>query len=137
MRVWWYSLLWQGRRIQRSTGTANKGLAQQIEAAEKARLARGEAGIVERRGPKPTLEQLAPKFLEAISSGSPRGGTNRFYEEKLRRLLEHRELARLPLDRIEEAVIDGYKQQRLKEVTRLGGRCGQPASTASWPRCTG
>jgi integrase len=53
--------------------------------------------------------------------------TVRFYQEKLRRLLEDQPIASARLDAIDEAAIDGYKQRR----TRRASRYGTPVSPAS------
>ena len=50
-----------------------------------------------------------------------------FYKEKLRRLLADRQLSSVRLDAIDEAVIDGYKQRRTRQLSRYE----RPLSPAS------
>ncbi len=117
-RVWWYRFQWQGRLIRNSSKVTNKRDAEQIEAAERTRLAKGEVGIKEK--PRcPTLSEFAPKFTAAIETlCAEKPATVGFYKEKLRRLLEDKKLPGLRLDDIDEAVIDGYKQRRTRQKSR-------------------
>jgi hypothetical protein len=45
--VWWYKFSFNGEAIRESTKQTNKRVAEQIEAAHKTRLAKGEVGIEE------------------------------------------------------------------------------------------
>lgn len=115
--VWWYGFLFNGQRIQKSTKQGNKRAAEQMEAAHRTSLAKGEVGIRERK-PVPTLKDFAPRFREAIEvrcSEKPR--TISFYKEKLTRLLEYERLASATLDNIDESLIEGYVQERRKKVS--------------------
>jgi integrase len=97
-----------------------------MEAAHRVRLAKGEAGIME-RPPSPTLAEFVPRFEAAIETlCAEKPATVGFYKEKLRRLLTDRMLAGARLRDIDE-VIDGYKQRR----TRQASRYGRPLSPAS------
>jgi integrase len=125
--TYWYEFQFNGERIQESSQTGNKEAARQIEAAHRVRLAKGEAGIVE-RPPAPVFRDFAPRFESAIVTlCADKPATVGFYREKLRRLLEDAELPGARLDAIDEAVIDGYKQRR----TRQASRYGRPLSPAS------
>ena len=42
--VWWFKFIWRGKLIRESTKQTNKRIAQQMEAARKAALAKGESG---------------------------------------------------------------------------------------------
>lgn len=65
-KIWWYSFMWRGERIQESTRQSNKRVAEQMEAARKTQLAKGEVGIKD-RPPVPTLRQFAENtFLPHI-----------------------------------------------------------------------
>ncbi|MGB7761389.1 MAG: site-specific integrase, partial [Bryobacteraceae bacterium] len=102
--------------VRRSTKQTNKRIAEQIEAAQKTSLAKGEVGIVERE-PAPTLKQFSGRFMHAVSircAEKPR--TVEFYREKLNRLLEYPAMASAALDAIDEALIEEYVQQRRKLV---------------------
>jgi len=78
--VYWYEFRFKGERIQESTHTANKEAARQIEAAERVRRAKGEAGINE-RPPSPTVVEFAPRFQRAIETlCADKPATVGFYE---------------------------------------------------------
>jgi integrase len=125
--TYWYEFQFNGRRIQQSAQTSNRDAARKIEAAHRVRLAKGEAGIQE-RPPVPTFAEFAPRFEAAIVTlCAEKPATVAFYKEKLRRLLADRNLAGAPLNAVDEAVIDGYKQRR----TRQSSRYGRPVSPAS------
>jgi integrase len=126
-RTYWYEFEFNGERIRASAQIGNKDVARQIEAAHRVRLARGEAGMAE-RPPVPTLAEFAPRFESAIETlCAEKPDTVGFYKEKLRRLLDDRQLPGLRLNDIEEAEIDAYKQRR----TRQDSRFGRPLSPAS------
>src|SRR5579871_6151159 len=96
--VYWYEFEFNGKRIRESSQTSNKGVARQIEAAHRIRLAKGEAGIAERPA-APTFAQFAPRFTAAIKTpcaNKPR--TVLFYESKLGSLLKYEPLAPCALD---------------------------------------
>jgi integrase len=115
-KFWWYKFTWKGEAVRRSTKQTNKRVAEQIEAAQKTSLAKGEVGIVERE-PAPTLKQFSGRFMHAVSircAEKPR--TVEFYREKLNRLLEYPAMASAALDAIDEALIEEYVQQRRKLV---------------------
>ncbi len=125
--TYWYEFQFNGQRVQESAQTGNKEAARQIESAHRVRLAKGEAGIVE-RPPAPTLKEFAPRFESAIVTlCAEKPETVSFYQEKMRRLLEDQQLPSLRLDAIDEAVIDGYKQRRRRQASRYG----KPMSPAS------
>ena len=63
--LYWYQFQCNGEGIQRSTQTSNKDAARQIEAVHRVRLAKGEAGILERPA-APTLKEFGPRFESAI-----------------------------------------------------------------------
>jgi len=125
--TYWYQFQFNGERIQQSAQTSNKDAARQIEAAHRVRLAKGEAGIIE-RPPAPTLAEFAPRFESAIVTlCAEKPATVDFYKKEMRRLLEDRKLSGVRLNEIDEAAIDGYKQRR----TRAESRLGRPMSPAS------
>jgi len=56
-KYWWYKFTWNGELIRESTKQTNKRVAEQMEAAHRTALAKGEVGIRDRR-PVPTLAHL-------------------------------------------------------------------------------
>lgn len=65
---WWYKFTWNGKKIRESTKQPNKRVAEQIEAAHRAALAKGEVGIRDKE-PTPTLKEFAREsFLPFVTS---------------------------------------------------------------------
>lgn len=63
---WWFKFTWRGERIRESTRQPNKRVAEQIEAARKTQLAKGEVGIRD-RSLAPTLHDfIRDKFMPHI-----------------------------------------------------------------------
>jgi integrase len=123
-RVFWYHFLWNGQHIQRSTKTRNAKAAQSIEAAYRTALAKGEAGIFERK-PAPTLTVFSKRFLEAVAIRSAsKPGTVLFYESHVKRLLEYEPLANAPLNQIDEKVVENFIQSRSADSVRRHTRKG-------------
>lgn len=90
-----------------------------MEAAHRTSLAKGEAGIGDRKT-APTLKDFAPRFTDFIrTNNGSKPETVRFYLGKLDRLLAYEPLARTRLDRIDVAEIDDYIQNRTKEVSTV------------------
>src|SRR5579864_1169791 len=124
---WWYKFVWNRQLIRESTKQTNKRVAEGIEAARKTELAKGEVGIRDRK-PVPTLKEFAPRFEQAINTlNAEKPATIAFYKEKLRRLQNYGPFATAPLDTIDEAMIDAYKQHRSTAVSRYR----RPLSPAS------
>jgi len=125
--TYWYEFQFNGQRIQESAQTTNKDAARQIESAHRVRLAKGEAGIVE-RPPAPVFRDFAPRFekaIETLCANKPR--TIVFYKSKLKALLLYEPLASCVLDRLDEAMVQAYKQHRRKQASKRG----KPLSIAS------
>jgi integrase len=119
--IWWYKFRFNGELIRSSTKQSNKRVAEQIEAARRTALAKGEVGIVERKR-APTLSEFADRFLQTIRTDcADRPATVSFYESKAKILRHHPVLAKCRLDRVDEAVIDAYKQSRTKQRTNRQG----------------
>ncbi len=115
-KYWWYKFTWKGEPVRKSTKQTNKRVAEQMEAAHKTSLAKGEVGIVEKQA-VPTLKQFSERFMQFVTvrcAEKPR--TIEFSHEKLNRLLEYAALANATLDDIDEALIEEYVQERRKLV---------------------
>lgn len=116
--VWWYKFVWHGELIRQSTKQGNKRTAEQMEAAHRTSLAKGEVGIREKK-PVPTFASFAPKFLSAIETlCASKPATVSFYKEKTCRLLEYEPFATATLDSISESLIDAYKQHRTRQRSK-------------------
>jgi integrase len=115
---WWYKFTWNGEAIRESTKQTNKRVAEQMEAAHRTSLAKGEVGIRERKV-VPTLKVFAPRFEQAIETEcADKPATISFYKAKLKILVDDASLATCRLDLIDEDLIDAYKQRRTKKVSR-------------------
>src|SRR5262249_11430922 len=126
-KTYYYEFQFNGARIQQSAQTGNKEAARQIEAAHRVRLAKGEAGIVE-RPPAPLFKEFAPRFEQAIETlCKDKDATVAFYKRKLGALLRYDPIASTPLDRIDEAAIQVFKQHRSGHISRKK----KPLSAAS------
>jgi len=124
---WWFKFTWNGDLIRKSTKQTNRRVAEQMEAAYRTSLAKGEVGIHERKA-APTLADFAPRFKQTIETEcANKPATVSFYSAKLQHLLSDPILSRLPLDRIDEDVIDGYKHRRKNHRSRRG----RPLAVAS------
>jgi integrase len=115
--VYWYHFWFSGQHVQESTKQGSLRVARQIEAAHRTALAKGEAGIFERKA-APSLKDFAERFSKAIETHSaekPR--TIEFYKQQVARLLDFEPLASARLDKIDEALIESYVQHRSQHVS--------------------
>jgi integrase len=106
---WWYKFTWNGEAIRESTKQTNKRVAEQMEAAHRTALAKGEFGIRERKRTL-SLAQFADEkflpFVRATKAEKPRTVT--FYETTVANLKSFGKLAKLPLDRITSEVLGEF-----------------------------
>jgi|HubBroStandDraft_6_1064221.scaffolds.fasta_scaffold284034_1 integrase len=112
-QVWWYRFTWRGEAIRESTKQSNRRVAEQIEAAHKTSLAKGEVGIRDRT-PAATIRQFAKRdflpFCRATFAAKPK--TLGYYENGTARLLEYAAVADESLDTITNEKITGYARRR-------------------------
>ncbi len=116
-KVYWYHFEFEGQHLQKSTKQGNPRVARQMEAAERTRLAKGEAGIT-RKAPAPTLKAFAQKFIDEVQvrcAAKPR--TVEFYAQQLKRLLDYAPFADASLDKISEGLIASFVQYRSQSVS--------------------
>lgn len=99
--VWWYRFRWNSEEIRESTKQSNKRIAEQMEAAHKTSLAKGEVGLREKKK-APTLRQFLEErfmpFVETHHSDKP--ATIRHYFETARSVAAFEPLSALRLDEI-------------------------------------
>lgn len=112
-RVWWYRFTWRGEAFRESTKQTNKRVAEQIEAAHKTSLAKGEVGLRDRK-PAATVRQFAKAdFLPFCrSTFAAKLKTLAYYENGTARLLEYPAVADESLDTITSEKIAGYARHR-------------------------
>jgi integrase len=110
---WWYKFTWNGEPIRESTKQTNKRVAEQMEAAHKTALAKGEVGIRERK-PIPTLKDFAGQdFLPYVrSTFAAKVKTKEYYEYGVKSLLRDAKLAGERLDAITSEKVAGYVAKR-------------------------
>jgi site-specific recombinase XerD len=124
-RTYWFHFLWKGQHVQQSTRQGNPNVARTLEAAYRTALAKGEAGIEERK-PAPTLKEFSQRFIDAIQvrcEAKPR--TVEFYAQQLSRLLEFEGLSTARLDTIDESLIESFVQHRCRQACRRGHNRGK------------
>lgn len=121
-KFYWYRFMFNGT-VHRSTtkiliGRGVRGeqspmeKAKQIEAAERTRLALGEAGIRHRK-PTPTLSTFSERFVQWMSAErADKANTIQFYEDRIRQLLGFDKLKNAAVDRIDEKLVGEYVQWR-------------------------
>ena len=106
-KIWWYKFTWTGEPIRESTKQTNKRTAEQMEAAHKTSLAKGEVGIRD-KVPVPVLgDFLDGDFLPFIESRFVnKPNTLDYYKNGVKGLMAHLPIAECPLDAItaEESV---------------------------------
>jgi len=111
-QFWSFRLCWHGEVIRKSTRTTNRREAERIAAAYRETLARSDVGIPVKKT-APSFSDFSKRFMEAIEVRcAEKPATVGFYREKVTRLLEYPPLASARLDEIDEALIEGYVQQR-------------------------
>ncbi len=130
-RNWWYKFRFNGELIRESTKQTNKRVAEQIEAAHRTSLAKGEVGIRERK-PAPTLKAFAENdflpFVRSTFAAKPK--TLAYYENGTTRLLEFDRLASERLDAITTDRIAEYSTRR----QQANGKHGKTLQVASLNR---
>ena len=99
-KYWWYKFTWRSEQIRESTKQTNKRVAEQMGAAHKTALAKGEVGIREKK-PAPTFSALCKRFLKWVAvEKAERPSTVKFYNDMVRNLLRYEPFGNLLIDRI-------------------------------------
>jgi integrase len=125
-RVYWYHFVFNGEHVQESTKQGNPRVARQMEAVHRTSLAKGEVGIREKK-PVPTLEEFKNTFVEWVRATKDNERTQEFYETCFEKLLDFKPLARAGLDRVDEPLIEQFKQTVRNDVSRT--TCNRYLST--------
>ncbi len=112
-KYYWYKFTWNGDPIRESTKQTNKRVAEQMEAAHRTSLAKGEVGIRERK-PVPILKHFAENdFLPYVrSTFAPKIKTRQYYEYGVKSLLADSKLAGERLDSITSERVASYIAKR-------------------------
>jgi len=108
-KYWWYKFTWNGNPIRESTKQTNKRVAEQMEAAHRTALAKGEVGIRERKAILTLGKFAEDKFLPFVrATKSERPRTVTFYETTVNNLRSFGKLASLPLDQVNSEVLGEF-----------------------------
>jgi integrase len=112
-KVWWYKFTWNGEPIRESTKQSNKRNAEQMEAAHKTSLAKGEVGIRD-RAPVLSLKDFAERdfkpYIESRFHNKPK--TLEYYRTGLKNLNGYAPLASCALDAVTAERIAGFVAKR-------------------------
>jgi len=112
-KIWWYKFNWNGESVRESTKQTNKRTGEQIEAAHKTSLAKGEVGLRERRA-VPTLTEFAENdflpFVRSTFAAKPK--TRQYYESGVKSLLAFDKLSASRIDTITGDSIGGFIAKR-------------------------
>src|SRR5689334_22678763 len=106
-RVYYYKFLWKGMPVFKSTRQGSKRVAEQIEAAHRTALAKGEVGISEKKQSPTTFAVLCERFLSWADTNK-RSDTSKFYNDMVRSLQRYHPLNRLTIDQIDETIVDRF-----------------------------
>ena len=142
-KYWWYKFVWNGRPIRESTKQTNMRIAEQMEAARRTQLAKGEVGIRD-MARIPTLAEFAEgrfrPFVKATFTAKPK--TQVYYENGLNNLLAFDRLAGQRIDEITGELIAAYVATRnavkleissINGNSRFSGVCSiSPTNGRSW-----
>jgi integrase len=121
--IWWYEFVFAGERFRESTKQSNKRIAEQMEAARRTQLAKGEVGIKDRIV-SPSLGAFAEleflPFVEQQKRTKP--NTLTFYRSMVRNLKANTSLWKKPIDTIEVSDLTvhvGRRQAAGMETTSI------------------
>jgi len=117
-KVYWFELVFEGRRYRKSTKERNKVKAEGIAAKFRTALAERRVGIVERK-PAPTFEAAMKAFLEfSRQEHVEHPNTYRRYETSSKPLLRFLKFKGKPVDQITAAVVIDYKSWRARQDSK-------------------
>src|SRR5215813_4073027 len=121
-KIYWFELVFDGRRYRKSTKERNKVKAEGIAAKFRSSLAERRVGIIERK-PTPLFSRAMSEFLSwSIEEHKEHYQTYRRYLISSKPLLAYAKFKR-PIDEITPAQIEEYKiwrsRQKRKNTTRL------------------
>ena len=120
-KYWWYKFTWNGEPIRETTKQTNKRVAEQMEAAHRTALAKGEVGIRDRK-PAPSLKDFAEHdflpFVRSTFAAKPK--TLAYYENGVNCLLAFERLAGEPLDAITSDKVAEFITKRQEAKGKRG-----------------
>lgn len=127
---WWYKFNWNGESIRESTKQTNKRVAEQMEAAHRTSLAKGEVGIREKQAAATLAEFLDLDYLPFVrTTMTTEPNTVLFYENCAANLKAHKKLAGTPMDKIDHDLIQVFIKSR--QAYRQQRRNGKPLEVST------
>src|SRR5690349_4249555 len=107
-KIWWYKFNWYGKAVRETTKQSNKRVAEQMEAANKTSLAKGEVGIRERKT-APTVAAFAKAdFMPYVRARfADKASTLAYYEIQVKHLTGYAPLASAGVDAVTPEIISG------------------------------
>ena len=119
-KYWWFKFVWNGKPIRESTKQTNRRIAEQMEAARRTQLAKGEVGIRDMTR-IPTLAEFAEErfrpFVRATFAAKPK--TKVYYENGLNNLLAFERLGDERIDEITGELVAAYVATRHAEKLEI------------------
>jgi hypothetical protein len=111
-KIWWYKFNWNGKTVRESTKQTNKRVAEQMEAADKTSLAKGEVGIRERK-PAPTVAEFSENdFMPHVRARfADKPATLAYYQIQVKHLTGYSPLAGAAVDAITPEIISGFVEK--------------------------
>ncbi len=112
-KVWWFKFTFDGQQFRESTKHTNKRVAEQIEAARKTSLAKGDVGIRD-RPPVPTLREfIEHDFLPHVEANfANKPSTLAYYRIQVKHLTGYAALAGARLNEIPGEVIASFIERQ-------------------------
>jgi len=111
-KIWWYKFNWNGKTVRESTKQTNKRVAEQMEAADKTSLAKGEVGIRERK-PAPTVAEFSENdFMPHVRARfADKPATLAYYQIQVKHLTGYGPFAGAAVDAITPEIISGFVEK--------------------------
>ncbi len=114
-KTYWFEFVFEGKRIRQSAKTTNRRAAEQIEAAFKVKLAKGEVDLNFEKKEVPNFKTAIAEFLvwsKTEHAATP--STTRRYETATKALFSY--FGNISLDRISSVEVEKFKEWRSKQT---------------------
>jgi hypothetical protein len=119
-KYWWFKFAWNGNPIRESTKQSNKRVAEQMEAARRTALAKGEVGLRDRKAVPTLVAFIESDFLPFVrTTFAAKVKTKAYYENGAKNLLAFDKLANEPIDAITSEKIAGFVAKRQADFATL------------------
>ena len=113
--IYWYDFWFRGGRYRDSTHSSNKRVAEQVLAAFKTALVKGEVGIIEKKN-VPLFSSFWTKALVEIKADIPDDSRSIcWYETHFEKCVNFTPLAKAKLDSIDEELLAKFRQYLIEK----------------------